>query len=326
VHAVIKPAEVDLILEYARRAPSVHNTQPWTWRVSESHVELFADYRRQLVYADPQRRDLMISCGAALHHFEVAAGALGWSTRVRRVPPGYDERVVASVQLSPGAPPDDAAALLEAIENRRTDRRRLTSWPVPEDRLRTLSGAGEEWGVRVIPLRGESLKRDIPGLTRRADELQQRNPGYVSELNTWTTYWADQGVPVSHIPREEHLTSSDALNRRFRNGVLADPAREDEQPADGLLIISTSSDDALSRVRAGEALSAVWLRATQEGLSLVPLSQATEVGETRRRLQDEVLGDTSISQILLRVGWLPSDRKPLTPTPRRDIEEIRSYA
>jgi hypothetical protein len=191
--------------------------------------------------------------------------------------------------------------------------------------LRTLSTAGEEWGARVIPLQGESLKNEILTLTRRADELQQRNPSYVSELNTWTTYWADEGVPVGHIPREESVAGSDALNRRFRNGVMADPVREDEPPGDGLLIISTSSDDPLSRVRAGEALSAVWLRATQEGLALVPLSQATEVGETRRVLQDKVLGETSISQILVRVGWLPLDRKPLPPTPRRDLEDIRSF-
>jgi hypothetical protein len=323
---VIERAQVDQILEYARRAPSVHNTQPWTWRVGDHQVELLADYRRQLVYADPQRRDLMISCGAALHHFEVAARALGWSTRVRRVPRSSDERVVAGVQLSSAPPPEDGAELLAAIENRRTDRRRLSSWPVPADRLRTLSDAGEEWGAQVIPLQGDDLKAEILALTRRADELQQRNPSYVSELNSWTTYWADQGVPVGHIPREEQMASSDALNRRFRNGVMADPAREDEPPADGLLIISTSSDDPLSRVRAGEALSAVWLRATQDGLALVPLSQATEVGETRRVLQEKVLGDTSVGQILLRVGWLPMDRKPLTPTPRRDVEDIRTYA
>ena len=59
---------------------------------------------------------------------------------------------------------------------------------------------------------------------------------------------------------------------------------------------------------------------------MVPLSQATEVGETRRVLQDKVLGDTSVGQILLRVGWLPMDRKPLTPTPRRDVSDIRSLA
>jgi hypothetical protein len=89
-----------------------------------------------------------------------------------------------------------------------------------------------------------------------------------------------------------------------------------------VLIICTSSDDTISRVRAGEALSAVWLQATKENLSVTPLSQAVEVEETRRALQSGVLGDLAFPQILLRVGWLPLVRDALAPTPRRPLDEV----
>ncbi|MGA8209327.1 MAG: hypothetical protein WB798_04150, partial [Nocardioidaceae bacterium] len=89
-----EPGTVDDLLELACRAPSVHNTQPWLWRVHGTRVELYADFQRQLVQADPQRRDLLISCGAALHHLQVAAQALGWSARVRRTPDPSEERLV----------------------------------------------------------------------------------------------------------------------------------------------------------------------------------------------------------------------------------------
>jgi len=308
---VSETAEVDLILEHARLAPSVHNTQPWSWHVHGRRVDLYADFRRQLVHADPQRRDLMISCGAALHHFEVAARALGWRPRVRRAPRQSEERLVASVLLTPGAPPEDGDILLEAIARRRTDRRRLSPWPLPPERLAALTAAGAAWGAQVVPV-PRDLRTTALVLTQRADEVQQRSTGYVGELNAWTTYWADEGVPVSHVPRDADLTSSDALNRRFR-----------QDPADDLLVVCTSSDDPLSRIRAGEALSAVWLRATRDGVSLVPLSQAVEVPETRRVLQEELLGDTSVGQILLRVGRAPEGRKPLPATPRRELEDIR---
>jgi len=72
---------VEDILSLACRAPSVHNSQPWRWRAEGDRIDLFADYRRQLVYADPARRDLMMSCGAALHHLQVAAAGLGWRAR-----------------------------------------------------------------------------------------------------------------------------------------------------------------------------------------------------------------------------------------------------
>jgi nitroreductase len=133
------------LVELACRAPSVHNTQPWKWRVHGSDVDLFADYARQLVYADPARRDLMISCGAALHHFQVASAALGWSARVHRLPDASDERHVASMHLTPSRLPRPDTGDLEAIAARRTDRRRPTSWPVPHDRLNGLAATGTSW-------------------------------------------------------------------------------------------------------------------------------------------------------------------------------------
>ncbi|HEX3308674.1 MAG TPA: nitroreductase family protein, partial [Streptosporangiaceae bacterium] len=37
------------LLEVAARAPSVHNTQPWRFTVTEQAVELYADTARQLL-------------------------------------------------------------------------------------------------------------------------------------------------------------------------------------------------------------------------------------------------------------------------------------
>ena len=53
------------------------------------------------------------------------------------------------------------------------------------------------------------------------------------------------------------------------------------EDAGSLILLSTSSDDDLSRLRAGEAMSAVLLEATSAGLATCPLSQPLEVLETR---------------------------------------------
>jgi hypothetical protein len=322
--AVIDLETIDQILEIACRAPSIHNTQPWSWRVSKSRVDLYADFARQLVYADPQRRDLLISCGAALHHFEEAARAMGWASRVRRTPDPAEPRFIASIQLRPGVAPPDSRETLEAISRRRTDRRQLTSWPVPAERLSALAMTGNRWGAQVLPILDESMKAQLERLTAHADELQRRNPGYVREINSSTTYWADTGVPVGHIPRSSRRARATVGGRlRFPNGVLDDTGSDDGPPADGMLLITTSSDDTVSRVRAGEALSAVWLQATRDNMSAVPLSQALEVAETRRVVQNDVLDDLACAQVVLRVGWVPAGRRQLTPTPRRDVDDVR---
>lgn len=311
-----------VIVEWACRAPSVHNTQPWKWRVRGSDIDLFADYTRQLVYADPARRDLMVSCGAALHHFQAAAAALGWSARVHRAPDASDERHVASIHLLPSRVMPDAS-VLETIAARRTDRRRPTSWPVPADRLNSLASTGTSWGAQVLPVTGTIAKAELQRLTSRAATIQQRNPRYIKELAAWTRSSADAGVPRENVPeRPQPGLGADAPYSRFLGGTLPDPVLEAEPSEDAMMVVCTSSDDAISRVRAGEALSAVWLQATQQGLSVTPLSQAVEVEETRRALQADVLDDLAFPQLVLRVGWLPMVHEELPPTPRRPFDEV----
>ena len=75
-------AVVRAVVELACRAPSVHNTQPWIWRTTPYGVDLLADESRHLAVSDPTGRNMVISCGCALHHAQVVAAALGWETRV----------------------------------------------------------------------------------------------------------------------------------------------------------------------------------------------------------------------------------------------------
>lgn len=314
---------IDEILEYACRAPSVHNTQPWRWRIRGNRVELFADFKRQLVYADPARRDLLISCGAALHHLQTAASGFGWATRVRRLPDPSDDRHLATVTLTPSRSQAADRDLLASIRARRTDRRRLTSWPVPQERLVSLSATGSIWGAQVLPVTGEAAKSRIYSLTRQASVIQGHNVRYVDELAAWTQRSSRlEGMPPDVIPAREEVSAADAVNRRFMNGTLPDPEVDSEPSEDGLLMVCTSSDDVISRVRAGEALSAVWLRATQENMALVPLTQAIEVDETREELQSDVLGGLAYPQLLLRLGWLPLSRNELPMTGRRPLSEV----
>ena len=93
------------LIRMACYAPSVHNTQPWAWRlVSADTIELHADRSRQLTETDPEGRDLVLSCGAALHHLVVAAEGFGLVAETRLLPDGGDADFLARVrqaELSP---------------------------------------------------------------------------------------------------------------------------------------------------------------------------------------------------------------------------------
>jgi len=106
-----------------------------------------------------------------------------------------------------------------------------------------------------------------------------------------------------------------------------DPAPRDDvalrpiESSDGLLFVVTADDGRLSWLRAGEALSAVWLDATIGGFSVVPLSQVVEVTDTRHALED-LLGTGMHPQILLRVGWQEIGRGDVDRTSRRPLADV----
>src|SRR5512139_2343650 len=112
-------------------APSVHNTQPWRWRVSAAGLDLYADRSRQLQIADPVGRLLTLSCGAALHHARAALAAEGWATQVTRLPdpaePDHLARITLGgrTEVSP-----EAMRHFQAVRLRHTDRRPVGDAPI----------------------------------------------------------------------------------------------------------------------------------------------------------------------------------------------------
>jgi nitroreductase len=114
------PDEVTLrnIINRACRAPSVQDTQPWRWVAAGRTLELFADTRLQLICADHTGRDMVVSCGAALHHLEVAAAAAGWATVVRRFPDPDNANHLANVSFTE-VPPRRSRSGVDGPSSRR---------------------------------------------------------------------------------------------------------------------------------------------------------------------------------------------------------------
>lgn len=312
------------IVEVASRAPSVHNTQPWRWRGGPGTLELFADRTHQLAETDPLGRNLTISCGAALHHAQVAARALGWSTRVARHPDSAQPDLLAALQLTPGAPSPTAREALAAIEARCTDRRRFNAWPVPEERQAHLARIAHQWGARAVALTDESERYIAERLVRRAADRQRANPAVRAEQETWQHRLHGDGIPAAALPAPSE--SAGAHPHRFDGTVSEDHPGPEVETNDGLIVFFDTSDDPRAWLLAGEGLSAMWLAAEETGLSLVPLSQVIEVPETRRAFQTEVLGSLAHPLLLVRVGWRSTAGTSLARTPRRPVSEVLDLA
>lgn len=300
----------------AQRAPSVHNTQPWAWRFGPREVELRADRSRHLPATDPDGRDLVLSCGAVLHHLRVALAAADVRAVVRRMPRPEDPDHLAAVELRPGEPAHADLAIASAVDRRCTDRRPFAEWPVPESVVEELVGRAADQGAVLRPITEPSTRARLLAAIEEADRAQTHEDAYRTELAMWSgRATGPDGVPATSAVTR-HPDAAPVM-RRF-----AGSSEAVERGPDGalLLVLGTASDDTLSRLRAGEATSAVLLHATVCGLASSPLSQPLEVGRTRAVLAEEVLGGTLSPQLVLRIGWAPSGPAP-GRTPRRSVAE-----
>lgn len=162
------------VLTLATRAPSVHNSQPWHWRVGPSSVNLYADSSRHLPRTDPDRRDMLLSCGAGLHHCTVALAAIGWRAKIHRLPDPSEPGHLAAVEVVAQSPGELDVTLAAAIARRRTDRRTYSSWPVPWGDIALMGARAARAGVML---------RQTDLLPRLGDRTAQDN-GVVVALGT----------------------------------------------------------------------------------------------------------------------------------------------
>jgi nitroreductase len=313
---------VHAALALAVRAPSVHNSQPWRWRIIGRTVHLYADYDRQLSETDPDGRDLLLSCGAALHHLRVGFGALGWHAEVHRLPDSADPDHLAAVELHPREPGQDEIMLAAAIPRRRTDRRHHSLWPVPRAHVELMAARAADEGVVLRTTDDPYARYHLTEAIAEAARVHAADAAYRVELDAWSGRRESlEGVPAINVPEPDEDPGALPV-RPFSDPQLAQPSGSSaESTATVLLVMATASDDRMSRLRAGEATSAALLTATSLGLASCPLTEPLELRDTRELVRSRVTAG-SFPQMVLRVGWAPINAEPLPATPRLPLTEV----
>ncbi len=299
--------------EAAGYAPSIHNTQPWHWKVRATSLELWSAPERKLDATDPEGRMLTLSCGAALHHARVALTALGFDTSVVRFPDQRHPEHLARIMIT-GQRPVTGAAMrrYQAIAFRHTDRRPVTD-PAGPDALLAVTMAVQAEDCYLHRLTRDQVI-ELAAAAGYAQRVELAEETLRAELGYWTggNRPTGTGIPDANIPATAPQTT--VPGRDFGHpGTLAITAEHDT--AATYAILYGERDDPAGWLRAGEALSAGWLAATGAGVSVLPLSAVIEVVTTRERLRG-MLTAWCHPYLVLRLGTADPAHHGPRPTPR----------
>jgi hypothetical protein len=97
----MKNKDLIKVAEFAIKAPSGHNTQPWKFKLEDDAITIFPDYQRTLPIADPDNHELFISLGCELENLVIAASQFGYYTDIEmKMEDPYKESIL--VKFSPG--------------------------------------------------------------------------------------------------------------------------------------------------------------------------------------------------------------------------------
>lgn len=306
-----------------RRAPSAHNTQPWTLHYAPDHITIGWDEDRELPAGDPTRRDLYLSLGAFVETSLIAATDAGLPVRAE-VAVDASKRVAA--RLLPACEPYATPYTTDTITARGCARGAHEPGRLRTDQLTRVREQLRDTALTELPARA------LAGQARDADRWLFGSPAVVRELRAWMRLGGrsararaggDDGLTAAALG----LSASEAVAFRAALAALAGPLRHlgpsrlglprllaRSQAGllryDGSVLVLTGPAEPLdpsAMVTAGRDLVRCWYALTELGLAVHPLSQLIDCPDTASALRRR-LGTPPLA--IFRAG------RPTAPPPR----------
>jgi hypothetical protein len=294
------------LLRFAALAPSSFNTQPWAFRLMGDGVDVYADYSRRLPVVDPDDRELMMSIGAAIMNFRVAAARHGMDLTVSYTTGRDGRKPVAHISVQQtGEPNGELSALFPALRRRQMNR----GWMWLRQQS-PAAAAGADSSPLAVPSGVCAVIDQFPGILQLVT-AQQSRPGLLIDFAASRGAWP--GAAVQAVAQ----SPSAGGRMQLAEGVVVAgpwpvlrPASSSARGAAGrgrghgasALVLVTSEDDRIALIQAGEALERLLLVLTLSGLHYSFFSHPIELDDLHARM---LPASAALPKVLLSISSAP---------------------
>jgi hypothetical protein len=318
-----------------------HNSQPWSFGISASAIDMFMDQGRNIGNMDPFRREQHIGLGCSLENLMIAAQAKGYDPRLTVLPDTGDTTLIAHVELNPGT--EANVALYRAIPRRHTHRAPFdTTRSLP---LSTLSGLDNDVadipGAAVVWITGDMAKRQVGQLiVEAAQAISADRDQSVDSFRWWRDSWSDiqryqDGMTIDAaglsplitalgkiLPPQSREQNDQAWIQQTRDNYVKTAA------AFGIVIVRDATDNA-QRIAGGRLYQRLHLAAVNRGLAMQPLNQITERIDREKLLTLNPQFTQAGADLMPETGWQPLmsfrigyPTVAASPSPRRGVDSV----
>jgi hypothetical protein len=319
-------AHAHYLIATAGRAASVHNSQPWRFRLVQDTVELWSDPGRK-VSSDPVGREMLISCGAALYGLRLAIRSLGYQPVVSPLPDPAQLRFLARVTVGDPVPMNALEhRLLAAVPHRHTHRGPFDPGPLPAGLLAGLQDDALMEGAELALVEDGLPMARLTQLTAAAARRGDLDPAARSAVQRWTRDEGSaerDGVPGSALVEAEPPGAPGAPQpgrlpqRDFDLGRGIGTLHSGGAPAAATAILLTHGDRRADWLHAGQALQRLLLHAASGWVFASLYTQPLENAVTRELIREQ-LSLPGYPQIVLQFGRANTSHA----TPRRHADEL----
>jgi nitroreductase len=306
-------------------APSVHNTQPWRFAADGQQISLYADPDRGLAAADPDGREMMISCGAALFNLRLALRALGYVPETRVLPDPRQPMLLALVSWRKRSPASEYERRLSGqVRQRRTHRGGFDPEPLPPGTLAALRDGAARHAALLRVAADDAGRAALAAAVETAERYLRLDAQRVHELDRWSPPPGSarrDGVPATSYPARPERADPHFPGRDFAHGRgwgMPSLSSARWPRATGVVgVLTTAADRRVDWVNAGQALQRILLTASASGAAVALHSQPTELPWLREFIRAK-LSDNAYPHLVLRIGMVIQAAASV----RRDPDEV----
>lgn len=316
------------LVKYAVRAPSGHNTQPWTFVVKENAIEVHPDWSRVLPVVDSDNRELYISLGCAVENLCVAATAKEYSPSVRIVNGGKNAcYIVVSLTKKTAIKTDP---LFDAIEKRQTNRSKYDGRIIPETTVDSIKQALIlQPGIQCYFYnKASSGFAKLEKFVEDGNEIQMADSEFKKELEKWMRYNDSQAKKdqdgltnrVMGFPGVPAFIGKPIVGSQLKASKQNKSDVEKINSSSHLILLTTTGNEIVDWIALGQTMERLLLKLTSVHVCNAYVNQPCEVRKISEKISSQMFGGKEHPMILMRVGYA----KPVPYSLRRDVSAVLS--